>query len=53
MTRYSLVFLDPSTGRLTELPWRFERREEAASKAAELALVHPDRSYAVRILPAA
>ena len=53
MTRYALVFLDPATGRLTELPWRFERREEAASKVAELALAHPDRSYVVKILPAA
>jgi len=53
MTRYALAFLDPSTGRLTELPWRFERREEATSKVAELTLTHPDRAYVVKILPAA
>jgi hypothetical protein len=53
MAQYALIFLDPSTGRLTELPWRFERREEAASKVAELTQAHPGRSYVVKILPAA
>lgn len=43
MTRYTLVFLDPSTGRRTELPWRFKQREETISKVAELTLAHPDR----------
>lgn len=53
MTQYALAYLDPSTGRLTELPGRFERREEATTKVAELALAHPDRAYVVKILPAA
>ena len=53
MTQYALVYFDTSKIRLTELPWRFETREEALCKLAELTLIHPDQSYAVKIVPAA
>jgi hypothetical protein len=53
MAQYILQHLDLTTGRRTDMPWRFERQDEAMAKVMELSLAHPDQVYVVKVQPAA
>ncbi len=53
MASYILQHLDLATGRRTDMPWRFDRREEAMAKVVELSKADPAQVYVVKVLPAA
>ncbi|HEX9083005.1 MAG TPA: hypothetical protein VF768_12045 [Holophagaceae bacterium] len=53
MAVYILQHLNLTTGKRTDMPWRFEQREEAMAKVLELSMAAPDEVYVVKVLPAA
>ncbi len=53
MAHYAVENLDTTTGRRTELPFRFSSREEALAKLDELTQAQPAQVFILKLVPAA
>jgi hypothetical protein len=53
MVHYAVENLDTTTGKRTELPFRFHSREEALAKMEELTQALPGRVFILKLVPAA